>query len=44
VRGQSDDELLANARDHIRTDHPDMDGQVTDDQLLGMVQEEPSRA
>jgi predicted small metal-binding protein len=44
VRGESDDELLANAHDHIRTDHPDMEGQITDDQLLGMAQEESARA
>ena len=37
VRGDSDEELLANARRHLREAHPDMDGQVTDDQLLAMA-------
>jgi predicted small metal-binding protein len=44
VRGESDDELLAKARDHIRADHPDMEGQITNDQLLAMAREEPARA
>jgi predicted small metal-binding protein len=39
VRGESDEELLAGARSHIESDHPDMVGKVTDDQLLGMAEE-----
>jgi predicted small metal-binding protein len=44
VRGESDDDLLANAHEHIRSDHPDMVGQVTDAQLLEMAQEQPATA
>ena len=39
VRGENDDELVANAEDHMRTDHPDMVGQVGREQLLGMAEE-----
>jgi predicted small metal-binding protein len=39
VRGETDQELLANAREHIRTDHPDLEGKMSDEQLLGMAQE-----
>jgi predicted small metal-binding protein len=37
VRGDTDEELLANARRHIEEAHPEMAGQVTDEQLLGMA-------
>jgi predicted small metal-binding protein len=40
VRGESDDELVANAEAHMRERHPEMVGQVTRDQLLGMAEEE----
>ena len=39
VRGEDDQELLAQARAHIESDHPDMVGQVSDDDLLGMAEE-----
>jgi predicted small metal-binding protein len=39
VRGDSDDELLQAAQAHMREQHPDMVGQVSDEQLLGMAQE-----
>ncbi len=39
VRGDTDEELLAGAHQHIRDQHPDMVGQVTDDQLLSMAEE-----
>jgi predicted small metal-binding protein len=38
VRGKTDEELLDNAREHIRTAHPDVDGQVSDDRLLAMAE------
>jgi predicted small metal-binding protein len=38
VRGQTDDELLANARRHIEEAHPEMVSQVSDEQLLGMAE------
>jgi predicted small metal-binding protein len=39
VRGENDDELLANAREHIRNDHPDLEGKMSNEELLGMAQE-----
>ncbi len=39
VRGETDDELLAGAHEHIRRDHPDMVGKVSDEQLLSMGEE-----
>lgn len=39
VRGDDDEELLGNARAHIRDAHPEMIGQITDEQLVGMAQE-----
>ncbi len=37
VRGETDEELLANARKHLEEAHPELVGQVTDEQLLGMA-------
>ena len=39
VRGEDDQELLAQAQAHIQADHPDMVGKVSDDELLGMAEE-----
>ena len=39
VRGNDDDELVANAEAHIRDKHPDMVGTMSRDQLLGMATE-----
>jgi hypothetical protein len=39
IRGETDEELLANAREHIRTSHPEMAGTVTDADLLAMATE-----
>jgi hypothetical protein len=44
VRGDSDTELLANARKHIADAHPDLVGQLSDEQLLGMAVEETGEA
>ena len=44
VRGDTDDELLAGAHDHMREVHPDMVGKVTDEQLLSMAEEQPAGA
>lgn len=38
VRGESDDELIANAEAHIRRDHPELVGRITRDDLLGMAE------
>ena len=39
VRGEDDDELVANAEAHIKQDHPDMVGQVSREDFLGMAEE-----
>jgi hypothetical protein len=39
IRGETEKELLANAREHIRTAHPEMVGKVTDADLLAMATE-----
>jgi predicted small metal-binding protein len=39
VRGENDDELIANAEQHIQRDHPELVGQMSREQLLGMATE-----
>jgi predicted small metal-binding protein len=39
VRGETDDELLANAEQHIREDHPDLVGKIPPESLLAMAEE-----
>jgi predicted small metal-binding protein len=39
VRGEDDDELIANAEQHIQRDHPELVGQMSREQLLGMATE-----
>lgn len=39
VRGDSDEALLQGARAHIGEAHPEMEGKVSDDDLLGMAEE-----
>jgi predicted small metal-binding protein len=39
VRGTTDQDLLANADEHIRTDHPDLIGRVAHEDLLAMAEE-----
>jgi predicted small metal-binding protein len=39
VRGDTDEELLADAKGHIQAEHPDMAKSVTDEQLLSMAEE-----
>jgi hypothetical protein len=39
VRGENDDELIANAEQHIREAHPDQVGKVTREQLLAQAVE-----
>jgi predicted small metal-binding protein len=39
VRGETDDELVQNAEAHIQSDHPDMVGQMSHEQLLSMAEE-----
>jgi predicted small metal-binding protein len=40
VRGETDEELLANAEKHIETDHPDMVGKIAREDLLAMAETE----
>jgi predicted small metal-binding protein len=40
VRGDTDEELLAEAHKHIESDHPDRVGKVSDEELLGSAQEQ----
>ena len=37
-RGETDDELVANVEAHIESDHPDMVGKYSREQILGMAQ------
>jgi hypothetical protein len=39
VRGETDDELIANAEAHIQRDHPDLVGKISRDDLLAMSEE-----
>ena len=40
VRGETDEELLTYADEHIRTDHPDMVGKIPHEDLLAMEETE----
>jgi predicted small metal-binding protein len=40
VRGESDDELVENANQHVQDAHPDMVGQVSREQFLAMAEQE----
>jgi predicted small metal-binding protein len=40
VRGDSDDELVANVEQHVQEKHPDMVGTMSREQILGMAQAE----
>jgi predicted small metal-binding protein len=40
VRGDNDDELVANAEQHMREVHPEMAGQMSRDQILAMATDE----
>jgi len=39
VRGESDEELLANAEEHVNRDHPELVGKISRDDLLAMAEE-----
>jgi predicted small metal-binding protein len=39
VRGETDEELLANAEAHINSAHPDLVGKLSREDLLGMAEE-----
>jgi predicted small metal-binding protein len=40
VRGETEDEVLDNAEQHVRDVHPDMTEQFTRETLAGMVQDD----
>lgn len=40
VHGENADELVANAERHIQSDHPDLVGQISREDLLAMKEEE----
>ena len=39
MRAETETEILAQARDHIRSDHPDLIGKVSEDDLRAMIEE-----
>jgi predicted small metal-binding protein len=39
IRGETDDELVANAEKHMRDSHPDLVGQVAREDLIAMADE-----
>jgi predicted small metal-binding protein len=39
VRGESDEELLASAEEHVNRDHPELVGKVSREDLLAMAEE-----
>jgi predicted small metal-binding protein len=40
ARGETEDQLLADAQKHIEEVHPDMSGKVTRDDLIAMAEEQ----
>jgi predicted small metal-binding protein len=39
VKGDDDDELWEQAQDHLRTDHPDLVGKVSREDILAQAEE-----
>jgi predicted small metal-binding protein len=39
VRGETDDELITNAEEHVRRDHPELVGKISREDFLGMAEE-----
>lgn len=40
IRGQTEDEVIRLAEEHIRESHPELVGTVTREQLIGWLEEE----
>jgi predicted small metal-binding protein len=38
IRGETDDELVTNVEEHVRTDHPDQVGQPSREDILAMAE------
>jgi hypothetical protein len=39
ARGETDDEVMGQTERHIATDHPDLAGQVSREDMLGWIEE-----
>ena len=39
IRGDSDTEVIQGAREHIRSDHPELVDKVSDDDLRGWIEQ-----
>jgi predicted small metal-binding protein len=39
ARGDTEDDVIAQIRDHMRTDHPDLLDRVSDEDLRGWIEE-----
>jgi predicted small metal-binding protein len=39
IRGETDEDVVANAEAHVREDHPELVGSITRDDLLAMAEE-----
>ena len=39
MRAETEAEVMAQAREHIESDHPDLVGKVSDDDLVAMIEE-----
>jgi predicted small metal-binding protein len=37
IKGRSDEEILANARAHLASEHPELRDEYTDEQILSMT-------
>jgi predicted small metal-binding protein len=40
IRGETEDEVIVQAEQHIRENHPDLVGSVTREQLLDWIEED----
>ena len=40
IHGESDEELVSNVEQHVQSDHPDLVGTMSREQILGMAQAE----
>jgi len=38
ARADTDDDVLANIRDHMRSDHPELLDRITDEQIISWIE------
>ena len=38
VRGETDDELVAAVEEHVRSDHPELEGKMSREDILAMAE------